>query len=104
MTDPPVSDFVDADIAGQHAVITGATGGLGSHIADALAEAGAQLTLAVRDVSKGYELADHLSQQHPGARVAVLELDLTSSASVERAATELTDNGERIDVLINNAG
>lgn len=104
MTDPSDSELPDAHIAGQHAVITGATGGLGSHIADALAGAGAHLTLAVRNTTKGHELADRLWQHHPDAQLAVLELDLTSSESVERAATELTGKSQRIDVLINNAG
>lgn len=104
MSEQPALDPVVTDVAGYHVVLTGATGGLGAQLADALARAGAQLTLAVRNLDKGRALAGQLSREHQDARPAVLELDLAASDSVERAAAELSANTDRIDILINNAG
>ncbi|WP_246293036.1 SDR family NAD(P)-dependent oxidoreductase [Naumannella cuiyingiana] len=79
---------------GRSVILTGATGGLGRVIAKRLGEAGARITLAVRDVGRGRELAARI----PGSQVR--ELDLADLSSVRRFA-ESWDR--RIDVLINNA-
>jgi NAD(P)-dependent dehydrogenase (short-subunit alcohol dehydrogenase family) len=79
---------------GRIAVVTGATSGLGYHTARALAHAGAEVVVAVRDVERGEQV---------GA-AAVVRLDLAERASVREAAAELLERCPRIDILVNNAG
>jgi NAD(P)-dependent dehydrogenase (short-subunit alcohol dehydrogenase family) len=87
------------DQNGRVAVVTGANTGLGFETARALAERGATVVLAVRNVEKGKQSAARINGD-----VTVLELDLTSLASVRAAAAALHAEHPRIDLLINNAG
>ncbi|MEU0316787.1 SDR family NAD(P)-dependent oxidoreductase [Nocardioides sp. NPDC006273] len=84
---------------GRVAVVTGANTGLGFETARALAERGATVVLAVRDVEKGKKAAARISGD-----VTVQELDLTSLESVRTAAADLHGTHTGIDLLINNAG
>ncbi len=84
---------------GRVAVVTGANTGLGFETARALAEHGATVVLAVRDVEKGKQAAARIAGD-----VTVQELDLSSLESVRTAAADLHGTHARIDLLINNAG
>ena len=86
---------------GRVAVITGANTGLGFDTAKVLAERGATVVLAVRDVEKGKQAAARLGAN---ADVTVQELDLGSLDSVRAAAADLHGTLPKIDLLINNAG
>jgi NAD(P)-dependent dehydrogenase (short-subunit alcohol dehydrogenase family) len=92
------------DQTGRVAVITGANTGLGYETALALAEHGAHVVLAVRNLDKGKDAAARITATSPGAQVALQELDLTSLASIRAAAEQLRSEHDRIDLLINNAG
>jgi NAD(P)-dependent dehydrogenase (short-subunit alcohol dehydrogenase family) len=92
------------DQTGRTAVVTGANTGLGLATAKALAERGASVVLAVRNLDKGKQAAATITTASPGADVTVQRLDLSSLASVREAATELRTGHDRIDLLINNAG
>jgi NAD(P)-dependent dehydrogenase (short-subunit alcohol dehydrogenase family) len=83
---------------GRVAVVTGATSGIGYHTARGLAAAGADVVLAVRDVTRGERVL-----AETGA-AAVVRLDLADQASVRSAAAEVLERWPRIDVLVNNAG
>jgi len=87
------------DQRGRVAVVTGANTGLGYATAKALAERGASVVLAVRNVSKGEQAAAGMTGD-----VTVQALDLTSLDSVRTAAADLRSRLGRIDLLINNAG
>ncbi|WP_405817509.1 SDR family NAD(P)-dependent oxidoreductase [Streptomyces sp. NBC_01390] len=87
------------DQQGRVAVVTGANGGLGFETARALAEHGATVVLAVRDVEKGKKAAARIA-----GNVTVQELDLTSLESVRAASADLHGTFPGIDLLINNAG
>jgi NAD(P)-dependent dehydrogenase (short-subunit alcohol dehydrogenase family) len=94
--------WTERDIPGQQgrvAVVTGANTGLGFEAARALAERGASVVLAVRDVEKGKQAAARMTGD-----VTVQELDLTSLESVRAASGDLHATHPRIDLLINNAG
>ena len=84
------------DLTGTRAVVTGANSGIGEHTARALAEHGAEVVLACRNVEAGGKVADEIS----GATV-VEELDLASQASVRAFADRFEGP---LDLLINNAG
>ncbi|MGQ0466639.1 MAG: SDR family NAD(P)-dependent oxidoreductase [Sporichthyaceae bacterium] len=90
--------------AGRVAVVTGSNTGLGFDTARALAEHGATVVLAVRDLEKGKQAAARIAQTAPAADVAVQRLDLGALASVREAAAELKATYPAIDLLINNAG
>jgi NAD(P)-dependent dehydrogenase (short-subunit alcohol dehydrogenase family) len=92
------------DQSGRVAIVTGANSGLGYDTAAVLAEKGAQVVLAVRNLDKGNEAADRIKKASPNAVVSTQELDLTSLDSVRKAADELRAAHPRIDLLINNAG
>jgi NAD(P)-dependent dehydrogenase (short-subunit alcohol dehydrogenase family) len=92
------------DQSGRVAIVTGANSGLGFDTAAVLADKGAHVVLAVRNLDKGNEAADRIKQASPNAVVALQELDLTSLDSVRKAADELRAAHPRIDLLINNAG
>jgi NAD(P)-dependent dehydrogenase (short-subunit alcohol dehydrogenase family) len=92
------------DQRGRVAVITGANTGLGYETAAALADHGAHVVLAVRNLDKGKDAAARITAQSPHADVALQELDLTSLESVRAAADQLRSEHDRIDLLINNAG
>lgn len=87
------------DQQGRVAVVTGANTGLGFETARMLAEHGATVVLAVRDVDKGRQAAARIVGD-----VRVQALDLTSLEAVRSAAAELRADFSRIDLLINNAG
>ncbi|WP_343575909.1 SDR family NAD(P)-dependent oxidoreductase [Mycobacterium sp.] len=92
------------DQSGRVVVITGANTGLGYHTAAALAQAGAHVVLAVRNLEKGNLALARMVAAHPDADVTLQELDLSSLASVRAAAAALRKAYPRIDLLINNAG
>jgi NAD(P)-dependent dehydrogenase (short-subunit alcohol dehydrogenase family) len=82
---------------GKTAVVTGSNSGLGASIAGMLARAGASVVLAVRNTTKGEQVASEI-----GERARVEELDLADLASVRAFAERLPDR--KLDLLINNAG
>ncbi|OBJ06298.1 short-chain dehydrogenase [Mycobacterium sp. 1482292.6] len=92
------------DQTGRVAIITGANTGLGYETALALADRGAHVVLAVRNLDKGKDAAARITAHSPHADVALQELDLTSLQSVRSAAEQLRTAHDRIDLLINNAG
>ena len=84
---------------GRVAIVTGGNSGLGFETARMLAERGATVVLAVRDIEKGKAAAARIDGE-----VSVQALDLSSLASIRSAATALGKTHPRIDLLINNAG
>ena len=100
-------DWTEADIpdlTGRTAIVTGANTGLGLETARALAEHGATVVLAVRNLEKGQAALASIRARRKDARVSLHALDLSSLESVRRAAGELAAAHERIDLLVNNAG
>ena len=91
------------DLTGVRAVVAGANSGLGLHTALELARSGAAVVLAVRDEARGAAAAEQVRTQVPGARLEVRRLDLADLESVRVFAAPFR-RGERLDVLVDNAG
>ena len=89
------------DLTGLRAIVTGASSGIGVETARALAAAGAEVTLAVRNIAAGQSTADMIEMAGAGVRPHVARLDLADRASVHR----FVDRWEgSLHLLINNAG
>lgn len=85
-------------------MVTGGSDGMGLRIARRLAAAGAEVVLPVRNRAKGEAALDAIREQVPGAEVSLRSLDLSSLESVAALGQGLRDEGEPIQLLINNAG
>ena len=99
--------WTTADIpyqAGRVAIITGANTGLGLETARALAAAGAQIVLAVRDLDKGAAAVEEIRKTTPAGNLALQRLNLSSLSDIRSAAEQLGARYPQIDLLINNAG
>ena len=84
------------ELAGRKALLTGATGGLGQAIAEALAGRGATVILSSRKA----EALNELAEQLPGDGHRALPIDLAEPGAAERLAAEAGP----VDVLVANAG
>jgi len=92
----------NVDLTGRTAIVTGASSGVGTAIASALAGAGADVTLAVRDIAVGERVADEIAAAGVAVRPKAAAIDLLSMASVRAFAAGWGDRP--LDLLINNAG
>jgi NAD(P)-dependent dehydrogenase (short-subunit alcohol dehydrogenase family) len=89
------------DLTGQRAIVTGGSSGIGIETARALASAGADVTLAVRDADVGHRTAADITAATGNTAVHVGRLDLADWASVDAFAANWTGP---LHLLINNAG
>ncbi|MBG0851405.1 SDR family NAD(P)-dependent oxidoreductase [Streptomyces spinoverrucosus] len=89
------------DLTGKRAIITGAASGIGVETARALASAGADVTLAVRNVEAGNRVAQEITAKTGNPKVTAAPLELTDRASV----ASFTDAWQGpLHILVNNAG
>ena len=89
-------------LAGRVSVVTGAARGIGRALAKALAEAGSDVVLLVRDPAGAAHVLEEL--QALGVTASTVAADVTEPEQVRRAVQEVVDRLGRVDVLINNAG
>jgi hypothetical protein len=89
------------DLTGKRAIVTGSSSGIGRETARALADAGAEVTLAVRNAGAGQEVAEDIIAATGNHRVHVAALELADRRSV-RAFTGAWDGP--VHILVNNAG
>jgi glucose 1-dehydrogenase len=91
------------ELAGKVALVTGASSGIGRGIAEALARAGADLTINHHgDLAGAEETAARV--RAAGRRALIVGADVGSPAEVERMFAELDATFGRFDILVNNAG
>ena len=74
------------DLAGRRIIVTGGASGIGIETARALAGAGAEVTLAVRDLAAGERAAEDITASTGNKQVLVGRLDLADQASVAEFA------------------
>nr|GEV88425.1 hypothetical protein [Tanacetum cinerariifolium] len=82
----------------------GATSGIGAETARVLALRGVHVIMAVRNANKGIEVKDSILTKTPDAKIDVLELYLSSLASVRAFAANYLSLDLPLHILINNAG
>ena len=90
------------DLAGNVALVTGASSGIGRHAAIVLARAGAAVVLAARRAGKLAEAAQEITAG--GDRAAVLETDLEDTGGLESIAARASEVFGPPDILVNAAG
>lgn len=90
------------DLTSQVALVTGAARGLGRAISLALAHAGADVALGLRDMNTGHDLAREIEAQ--GRRALPLQMDMTRMDQVSGAIDDCVAHFGRLDILVNNAG
>jgi len=90
------------DLKGKTALITGANRGLGLAMSEKLAEAGATVIMASRDLKKGEEAAKTLKNK--GFNVVAMQCDVEKLEDIENLHKEASKQFDKIDILINNAG
>ncbi|MCW2546805.1 MAG: oxidoreductase [Mycobacterium sp.] len=89
------------DLSGKRAVVTGAASGIGTETARALAGAGAQILLAVRNVEAGERIATAITESTGNHQVRVERLDLADLDSVRAFVAGWSGP---LHILVNNAG
>src|SRR5256886_11029740 len=95
-------DFPAFDLTGQVARVTGAARGLGEAISLALAHAGADVALGLRDVKAPGSVASEVAAL--GRRVLPLQMDVRRLDQIFQAVEETVKTFGRLDILVNNAG
>ncbi|MFN2168201.1 MAG: SDR family oxidoreductase [Anaerolineae bacterium] len=89
-------------LANQTALVTGGGRGIGAALAHALAEAGAHVALADRDVTTAQATADAL--QALGVRTLAIQVDVTAAEQVRAMVETVMAAWGRLDVAVNSAG
>jgi uncharacterized protein len=84
-------------------LVTGASGGIGAELARVFAKSGSALVLTARSVDKLEALAKELREKQ-GVSVRVVAADLATADGPRRLLERLAQEGEQVDVLVNNAG
>ena len=92
------------DMSGKVALVTGASSGLGQETARALAENGAHVILAARNLPKVEEVAAGIRSSTGSAKVEVEELELAKLDDVRAFARRFLAKHDTLHVLVNNAG
>lgn len=97
-----MNGFPKFDLNGQVALVTGAARGLGRAISLALANAGAEVALGLRDRNTGSDLVNEIEAM--GRRALPLQMDMAHLDQISSAVEEAVGHFGRLDILVNNAG
>jgi len=93
------------DLSGKIAIVTGSNTGIGFETAKALFEAGAQVTIAARDVQKAKNAIQKIQSDTAGTGTLDYgKLDLANTGQVREFADHFMQKHTKLDILINNAG
>jgi len=97
-----MTEFPRFDLTGQVALVTGAARGLGRAISLALAHAGADVALGLRDINTAGDLVREI--QGLGRKALPLQMDVTRLDQISRAVQDTASHFGHLDLLVNNAG
>ena len=97
-----MTEFPRFDLTGQVSLVTGAARGLGRAISLALAHAGSDVALGLRDAGSAGDLVREIESM--GRKALRLQMDVTDLAQISLAIQKTAEHFGRLDVLVNNAG
>jgi NAD(P)-dependent dehydrogenase (short-subunit alcohol dehydrogenase family) len=97
-----MGQLLDFNVNGKVALVTGAAKGIGRSCALALAEAGADIALGFRDISKDNGVPGEI--RSIGREALPLQMDVSDVEQIRKAVAMAIDEFGRIDILVNNAG
>lgn len=92
-----------SSLKNQHVVITGASGGLGEHLAYEVAKRGGVPVLLARTEEKLQRVAEQINQKY-GITSYIYKADVANVEEVKSVVQKMISEIKRVDVLINNAG
>ncbi|MGH2955044.1 MAG: SDR family NAD(P)-dependent oxidoreductase [Solirubrobacterales bacterium] len=92
------------ELHGRVAIVTGAAKGMGGPICAALAEEGAALVLAGRDMEAIDAHAARLHDHYPAVETLAVRCDVTDESATSELAASALERFGRIDILVNTAG
>jgi NAD(P)-dependent dehydrogenase (short-subunit alcohol dehydrogenase family) len=90
------------DLSGQVAIVTGASRGLGQHMARALAKAGADLVITSRNINQLAAFETEIKAS--GRRAFSVALDVRDLESIKKMVEAAEQHYGHLDILVNNAG
>jgi retinol dehydrogenase-14 len=94
---------LDVDLSGRVALVTGANSGMGKETARELARMGADVILGCRSRQRGEAARQEITDSTAATAATVMDIDLSSLASVRAFATAFHERFAALDVLVNNA-
>jgi len=97
-----LDDYPRFDLEGRTALVTGAARGLGRAISLAMARAGADVALGLRDPESASDLAAEIEGM--GRRALRVAMDVRELAQIQTAVDSVRADFGRLDILVNNAG
>lgn len=97
-----MTDMPSPDLTGRVALVTGASRGIGYHLAKQLAAAGAHVIAVARTVGGLEELDDEIKAA--GGSATLVPLDLTDMAGIDRLGGSIHERWGKLDILVANAG
>ena len=93
---------ITTDLAGQIALVTGASQGLGRACAARLAQCGAHVICVARNAEKLGELVDEIKAA--GGTAEACPCDVVARGDVQRLFADVAERHEKVDIVVNNAG
>ncbi|MGB5499050.1 MAG: glucose 1-dehydrogenase [Maribacter sp.] len=98
----PEQEYPNFKLNGKVAIVTGAAKGLGKACALALAHAGADIALGLRDVASAADLEHEINTM--GRKVIRLQMDVSDLQQINAAVARTVNTFGKIDILVNNVG
>ncbi|CRG90996.1 putative oxidoreductase C736,13 [Talaromyces islandicus] len=93
------------DLSGKVILVTGGNRGLGKEVVLAIAKRNPQhIFLTVRNLENSQAAVEDIKTSAPGAKITLLQCDLSSLATVRKAAEEFRSQASRLDIVICSAG
>lgn len=97
-----MGQLLDFNVKGKIVLITGGAKGIGRSCALALAEAGADIALGLRDINKDNNVPEEIRSL--GREALPLQMDVSNMKEIKDSVTNAIEEFGRIDILVNNAG
>lgn len=97
-----MTDITSFDLNGRVALVTGASRGIGYHLALELAKRGAHIIALARTIGGLEELDDEIVKC--GSKATLVPLDLHDMEAIDRLGNEINERWHKLDILVANAG